>query len=74
MMTWTGLMAAERFRGVGEPLGADRDRGGRSLRGPFLRDFDRIVYSSAFRRLQDKTQVYPFPESDYVRTRVTHSI
>lgn len=39
-----------------------------------MRDFDRIVYSSAFRRLQDTTQVYPFPESDYVRTRLTHSI
>lgn len=39
-----------------------------------MRDFDRVVYSSAFRRLQDTTQVYPFPESDYVRTRLTHSI
>jgi dGTPase len=43
-------------------------------RTAFHRDFDRIVFSSAFRRLQDKTQVVPFARSDYVRTRLTHSI
>jgi dGTPase len=43
-------------------------------RTTFQRDFDRIVFSSAFRRLQDKTQVVPFAKSDYVRTRLTHSI
>ncbi len=42
-------------------------------RSPFQRDFDRIVFSSAFRRLQDKTQVFPLPESDFVHTRLTHS-
>ena len=42
-------------------------------RSPFQRDFDRIVFSSSFRRLQDKTQVFPLPESDFVHTRLTHS-
>src|ERR1700677_2819144 len=43
-------------------------------RTPFQRDQDRIIFSAAFRRLQDKTQVHPFPDSDYVRRRLTHSI
>jgi hypothetical protein len=43
-------------------------------RNPFQRDYDRIVFSSAFRRLQNKTQVHPFPTSDYVRRRLTHSL
>lgn len=43
-------------------------------RTDFQRDFDRIVFSSAFRRLQDKTQVFPLSRSDYVRTRLTHSL
>lgn len=43
-------------------------------RTAFQRDFDRIVFSSAFRRLQDKTQVFPVPESDFVHSRLTHSI
>jgi dGTPase len=45
-----------------------------SVRTPFQRDFDRIIFSSAFRRLQDKTQVFPLSNSDYVRTRLTHSL
>ncbi len=43
-------------------------------RSPFQRDFDRIVFSGSFRRLQDKTQVFPLVKTDYVRTRLTHSI
>lgn len=43
-------------------------------RSPYQQDFDRIIFCSAFRRLQDKTQVFPLPESDYVRTRLTHSL
>lgn len=41
---------------------------------PFERDYERIVSSAAFRRLQDKTQVFPLSKSDFVRTRLTHSI
>ncbi len=43
-------------------------------RNEFQRDFDRIVFSPAFRRLQDKTQVFPLPESDFVHNRLTHSL
>ena len=43
-------------------------------RSPFQRDFDRIVFSGSFRRLQDKTQVFPLVKTDYVRTRLTHSL
>lgn len=43
-------------------------------RTEFQRDFDRIVFCSAFRRLQDKTQVFPLARNDYVRTRLTHSL
>lgn len=44
------------------------------LRTEFFRDWDRIVFCSAFRRLQDKTQVHPMAKTDYVRTRLTHSL
>ena len=40
----------------------------------FERDYNKIVSSAAFRRLQDKTQVFPLDKSDFVRTRLTHSI
>ncbi|UZP66930.1 deoxyguanosinetriphosphate triphosphohydrolase [Desulfovibrio mangrovi] len=43
-------------------------------RTDFNTDHDRIIFSSAFRRLQDKTQVFPLAETDYVRTRLTHSL
>ena len=43
-------------------------------RSEFQKDFDRVVFSPAFRRLQDKTQVFPLPESDFVHTRLTHSL
>lgn len=44
------------------------------IRSEFEIDFDRIVFSYPFRRLQDKTQVVPLPEHDFVHTRLTHSL
>ncbi len=43
-------------------------------RSAFEQDFDRIVFSSPFRMLQDKTQVFPLPKHDFVHTRLTHSL
>ncbi len=45
-----------------------------TLRNPFQRDRDRIVHSKAFRRLMHKTQVFPAPEGDHYRTRMTHTL
>lgn len=67
MLDWRQLLSASRR--AGEP--PDPVDPGRS---PFQKDFDRIVFSSAFRRLQDKTQAHPLPGNDYIRTRLTHSM
>ena len=66
-MEWQHLVSTMR-------LGRESDRGDGGSRTETMRDWDRLVYSSAFRRLQDKTQVFPLSDSDYVRTRLTHSI
>jgi len=66
-MVWPKLLCAER-------LGSTRSAGSEPQRSPFQRDWDRIIFSSAFRRLQDKTQVFPLADNDYVRTRLTHSL
>ncbi|MEQ1592590.1 MAG: deoxyguanosinetriphosphate triphosphohydrolase [Thiobacillaceae bacterium] len=68
-MEWTKLISAKRIGRLEKP--EDKIGGPRS---PFQRDYDRILFSSAFRRLQDKTQVFPLAKSDYVRTRLTHSL
>jgi dGTPase len=65
-MEWNKLLSGQR-------LGREKYRED-AYRASFQRDFDRIIFSSAFRRLQDKTQVFPLAESDYVRTRLTHSL
>ena len=44
------------------------------LRTPFEKDYHRILSSASFRRLQDKTQVFPLEKNDFIRTRLTHSI
>jgi dGTPase len=66
-MEWERLVSTMR-------LGREDDGGDGGSRTGYMRDWDRLVYSSAFRRLQDKTQVFPLSDSDYVRTRLTHSI
>ncbi|MCL2566938.1 MAG: dNTP triphosphohydrolase [Alphaproteobacteria bacterium] len=67
-MMWEKLLNSGR---AGEATGSSE---GDNLRSPYLVDVDRIIYSSHFRSLQDKTQVYPLAKSDYVRTRLTHSL
>ena len=67
-MDWKLLLTDDRL-GIEKSQTAKKD--GRSR---FQKDFDRIVFSPAFRRLQDKTQVFPLPESDFVHTRLTHSL
>ncbi len=64
--TWEKLLSAER-------LGAGKAPGNPE-RTAFQQDYDRIIFTSAFRRMKDKTQVFPLSKSDYVRTRLTHSL
>lgn len=45
-----------------------------NLRSVFEQDYDRVIFSEPFRRLQDKTQVHPLPEYDFVHNRLTHSL
>lgn len=46
----------------------------KASRTDFQRDFDRIIFSASFRRLQNKTQVFPLPGSVFVHNRLTHSL
>src|SRR6218665_3493683 len=46
----------------------------KEVRTEYQRDFDRLIFSSGFRRLQNKTQVFPLPGSAYVHNRLTHSL
>jgi dGTPase len=68
-LEWEKLLTDSRLGEKSQPNKKLQD--GRS---EFQKDFDRIVFSPAFRRLQDKTQVFPLPESDFVHTRLTHSL
>jgi dGTPase len=68
-MHWPRLLSQRRFPDqLLLPLSAA------PVRGAFVQDYDRVVFSSAFRRLQRKTQVMPLPETDFVHTRLTHSL
>ncbi|MET0117855.1 MAG: dGTP triphosphohydrolase [Sedimenticola sp.] len=66
-MQWSKLLSRKR-------IGSSQEPGTSTVRTDFQRDFDRIVFSSAFRRMQDKTQVFPLSRVDYIRTRLTHSL
>ena len=66
------LLCSERvgsYKEEEEPQGRSSD-----LRSEFEKDYHRIIGSSSFRRLQDKTQVFALDKSDFIRTRLTHSL
>ncbi len=64
-MKWTEIYSDRR---------SDRDNRADSARSEYQIDFDRLIFSSGFRRLQNKTQVFPLPGSTFVHNRLTHSL
>jgi len=69
-MNWEALLSLKRYGDTNKRLRTEQD----DLRLGFEVDYDRIVFSNAFRSLQDKTQVIPFSKTDFVHTRLTHSL
>lgn len=69
-MTWEQLLSLKRQGDTGKRLRIEQD----DTRLGFEVDYDRIIFSSAFRSLQDKTQVIPLSKTDFVHTRLTHSL
>lgn len=67
-MNWKTLLCSDRIRNYAGVSGTN------DLRSEFEKDYHRIVGSASFRRLQDKTQVFPLDKSDFIRTRLTHSL
>jgi dGTPase len=67
-MNWQQLYSTKRSGSEHKTAYAD------AIRTSFLRDYDRIIFSSAFRRLQNKTQVFPLPGPVFVHNRLTHSL
>lgn len=67
-MNWKSLLSSKRF-GL-EEFHEERHEN----RSEFQRDYDRLIFSSPFRRLQNKTQVFPLPGSIFVHNRLTHSL
>ncbi|MFT5640742.1 MAG: dGTPase [Cyclobacteriaceae bacterium] len=67
-MNWLELLSPRRF---GDKQDVEIDHTNRSR---FDQDYDRLIFSHPFRKLQDKTQVFPLPEDDFVHTRLTHSL
>lgn len=67
-MNWNTLISAKRF-GL-EEFHKERHEN----RSEFQRDYDRLIFSAPFRRLQNKTQVFPLPGSIFVHNRLTHSL
>ena len=70
MMNWEQLLSLKRHGDTGKRLRSEQD----DTRLGFEVDYDRIIFSSAFRSLQDKTQVIPLSKTDFVHTRLTHSL
>lgn len=66
-MNWVKLLSARR-------PGETTAQAPQETRSRFEQDYDRIIFSHPFRKLQDKTQVFPLPEDDFVHTRLTHSL
>ena len=69
-MTWEQLLSLKRQGDNSKRLRIEQD----DTRLGFEVDYDRIIFSSAFRSLQDKTQVIPLSKTDFVHTRLTHSL
>lgn len=69
-MNWEQLLSLKRQGDTTKRLRIEQDE----TRLGFEVDFDRIIFSSAFRSLQDKTQVIPLSKTDFVHTRLTHSM
>lgn len=67
-MNWDQLLSAKRFTDSASSTRLE------DIRSQFQRDYDRIIFSSPFRRLQNKTQVFPLPGSVFVHNRLTHSL
>ena len=67
-MDWERLISNKRL-GMEDIHTVERDD-----RSVFLRDYDRVIFSAPFRRLQNKTQVFPLPGSVFVHNRLTHSL
>ncbi len=70
MMKWEQLLSLKRQGDKGKRLRVEQD----DTRLGFEVDYDRIIFSAAFRSLQDKTQVIPLSKTDFVHTRLTHSL
>lgn len=71
-MDWNSLLSTRRMRVSQHSSG--RTSASADLRSEFEKDYHRIIGSASFRRLQDKTQVFPLDQSDFIRTRLTHSL
>ncbi|MCM5662326.1 deoxyguanosinetriphosphate triphosphohydrolase [Galbibacter mesophilus] len=69
-MNWEELLSLKRYNDKHKRLRKEQDE----TRLGFEVDYDRIIFSSAFRSLQDKTQVIPLSKTDFVHTRLTHSM
>jgi len=69
-MNWEQLLSLKRFGDTEKRLRKDQDE----TRLGFEVDYDRIIFSDSFRSLQDKTQVVPLSKTDFVHTRLTHSL